>query len=280
MEPISLIVWTYAIVFASTAAITLGGLIENFRLIKVKDEYMKGLYTALILEVIAGAVIVAPSVIHPESQKSEGADNSSHIDSSLQDPVENNGLKSVPPIDNSIVENLENKNLELEDQVISLEDKVASLEVEKDTQNKLIQELKKTRNDFADLQELVSQSRWQEADQQTDALITDLGLNCKNLQIINSIWLSASENNFGYSVQRNIWDQYKQSSDYEKFADQVNWRYQGKWSFSSETLVTAEKLEGITAIKGQFPFNGWQVDSYGARKGFGDFMKTLESCDI
>lgn len=62
MEPISVIVWTYVSVFAATAFVTVGGVVENSP-VKVREPYLRGLYATLILEVVAGAIVIASQAL-------------------------------------------------------------------------------------------------------------------------------------------------------------------------------------------------------------------------
>ena len=65
MEPIIVLVWTFVGVFIATSIITLCGIVENFKLIQVKDRYLKGLYVALLLEVAAAGVTIASGKLDP-----------------------------------------------------------------------------------------------------------------------------------------------------------------------------------------------------------------------
>lgn len=59
-------------------------------------------------------------------------------------------------------------------------------------------------------------------------------------QIIDSLWAKYSDNKFGFSAQRNIWDTLpKKDSDYtkvEKFATLVGWKINDKWVKGSNSL--------------------------------------------
>lgn len=57
------ILWIYVGVFLCTALITLGGIISNFRFIKVQDKYLKPLFVALVLEVSGGATVFATGAL-------------------------------------------------------------------------------------------------------------------------------------------------------------------------------------------------------------------------
>ena len=65
MTPIEVLVWTFVIVFVATSIITLFGIIDNFKIIQVKEGYLKGLYTALLIEVAVAGVAVASGKLDP-----------------------------------------------------------------------------------------------------------------------------------------------------------------------------------------------------------------------
>jgi len=66
-EPITVLVWIFVSVFFLTAAITIGGIIENFHWIKVPDKYLKGLHTALLIEIAIAGIALATSSIENDS---------------------------------------------------------------------------------------------------------------------------------------------------------------------------------------------------------------------
>lgn len=63
MEPIQVLTWVIICVFALTAIITLGGLVESFDAIRVKDEYLHKLFTVLILEIVAVCIPLGADAI-------------------------------------------------------------------------------------------------------------------------------------------------------------------------------------------------------------------------
>ena len=64
MDPVDVIIWIFVSVFLLTAIVTLGGIVDNFRFIQVADKYLKGLYVALLLEVVGASVAVATGVLN------------------------------------------------------------------------------------------------------------------------------------------------------------------------------------------------------------------------
>lgn len=71
MEPITVIVWTFVVVFVMTAIITIGGIVDNIKFIQVQDEYLKGLYIALLLEVVGASIAVAAGALDQAVEKTE-----------------------------------------------------------------------------------------------------------------------------------------------------------------------------------------------------------------
>ncbi len=59
MEPVEVLTWVVIIVFALTALITLGGIVESFTLIRVKEEYLHKLFPVLLLEIVAICIPIA-----------------------------------------------------------------------------------------------------------------------------------------------------------------------------------------------------------------------------
>ncbi len=114
------------------------------------------------------------------------------------------------------------------------------------------------RGDLRKLDQLLSDKKWQEADQETGRVMLKImnrekqGYltedNCRNfpkneLRIIDQLWLKYSNDKFGFSVQKKIWlklggklDSYDFDT-YVKLADEVVWRKGGNWlSYSDLTF--------------------------------------------
>ncbi|AUS99909.1 hypothetical protein CLI64_05625 [Nostoc sp. CENA543] len=89
--------------------------------------------------------------------------------------------------------------------------------------------------DYRNLQQLLTDNKWQEADQETYIVILKIcdrseegwlddreikTLPRQDLEIINKLWVKHSQGKFGFSVQKNIWQAKK---DYKHFAYRVGW---------------------------------------------------------
>ncbi len=126
--------------------------------------------------------------------------------------------------------------------------------------------------DLRKLEQLLSDKKWQEADQETGRVMLKImnrekeGYltedNCRNfpnneLRIIDQLWLKHSNDKFGFSVQKKIWlklggklDSYDYDT-YVKLANEVGWKKGGSWlSYSDLTF-------NISAPVGHLPDCGW-----------------------
>ncbi len=63
MEPIQVIAWTYVAVFAITALLTLGGIVDTFTFIQIPEPYLRKLFYALILEIVVGGVAIGSNFL-------------------------------------------------------------------------------------------------------------------------------------------------------------------------------------------------------------------------
>ena len=106
---------------------------------------------------------------------------------------------------------------------------------------------------YGNLINYLANAQWQEADNETLKVMLDvanrteqgyLGLDdiktfpCKDLQLIDHLWLKFSGGHFGFSVQKEIYLQCGGQADYEyykeaeqRWGDRVGWREGGSWTF-------------------------------------------------
>ncbi|WP_223280006.1 GUN4 domain-containing protein [Nostoc sp. PA-18-2419] len=121
------------------------------------------------------------------------------------------------------------------------------LQREQEEAERLRQEQQSTGNDllsekgvdYTRLRDLLTDSEWKEADQETLAVMLKatgreeegwLDINsienfpCTDLRTIDQLWVKYSNGRFGFSVQKRIWESV--GEDYQKFGDRVGWR---KW---------------------------------------------------
>jgi serine/threonine protein kinase len=135
--------------------------------------------------------------------------------------------------------------------------------------------LETNRANFRQLEQLLTQKKWQEADQETGLIMCKImGRekekwltidHCKNfpteeLQIIDQLWLKSSNNRFGFTIQKSIWvdcggklGEYN-ATIYQKFCDRIGWRKKGKF------LSYSELTFNLNAPLGHLP---WAADVLG-----------------
>ncbi|MGL5081525.1 MAG: GUN4 domain-containing protein [Microcoleaceae cyanobacterium] len=124
--------------------------------------------------------------------------------------------------------------------------------------------------DYGRLLTLLTQHRWQDANRETlKLLILAAGqpsdvllegsmiprLPCPDLNTIDQLWLIASEGDFGFSAQRQIWQSLGGKTDWDTYCalgDRLGWRKNGGWITYSQ-LIFAQ-----SAPLGHLPFShGW-----------------------
>ena len=82
------LVWIYVGVFFCTALITLGGIISNFELIKVRTNYLTPLFITLILEIAGGAAVIATGTFEKIVNKlAEESASDSPVCPPIPDPI-------------------------------------------------------------------------------------------------------------------------------------------------------------------------------------------------
>lgn len=125
--------------------------------------------------------------------------------------------------------------------------------------------------DYRNLRDLLKTKAWKEADQETYyRMLEAVGktqqqwlnqedinqFSCVDLQTINQLWLKYSNRQFGFSVQRDIYqsiyhsNRHDQRQAWEKFYDRVKWKKDGKWLKYEELKCFRDKNN---IIPGQLP---------------------------
>ncbi|MCT7958069.1 protein kinase domain-containing protein [Laspinema palackyanum] len=126
------------------------------------------------------------------------------------------------------------------------------------------------------LRDLLAAKQWEEADGETGKRMYEVmgkekeqwlrpeDINrfpCKDLKIIDKLWVHYSQGKFGFSVQKKIWEECgsptKHNKDWERFCNRVGWCRGGSWikysdiikqgyrgSLPSEDKVMTEDIEG------------------------------------
>jgi serine/threonine protein kinase len=125
--------------------------------------------------------------------------------------------------------------------------------------------LKTQKADYHQLDQLLSQQKWQEADQETAQLMLTI-MNKKyegwlkeedcnkfpqeELRILDDLWKKYSNNHFGFSIQTQIWmncggNLKRYTWDIaDKFADRIGWRTGGTWLHPSNLNYTLNAPQG------------------------------------
>ncbi|NJO42720.1 MAG: protein kinase [Cyanobacteria bacterium CRU_2_1] len=134
--------------------------------------------------------------------------------------------------------------------------------------------------DYKPLQDLLMQKAWQEADQETHRLMLVLcdqesgrlrvedirQFPCRDLYMLDYLWLQHSEGLFGFSVQRDIWksvggttgaqyqdwdrlttrsrSKWRVNSPWHRFATRVGWRVKDTWVLYDRFLFSIEAPKG------------------------------------
>ncbi|HBB31711.1 MAG TPA: serine/threonine protein kinase [Cyanobacteria bacterium UBA8803] len=151
-----------------------------------------------------------------------------------------------------------------------------------------------TPEDYRPLEQLLATGKWREADEATYTKMLEIAgrkpegwlrvedienFPCEDLCKINQLWVRYSNGQFGFSVQKSIWEKVGGKpglDDYElekKYAEQVGWRSHNEWLFYDNLTFT------LNAPPGHLPTGVWGllppiwVGSIG-------FFSRVESCQI
>ncbi|MEH2374396.1 GUN4 domain-containing protein [Nostoc sp.] len=111
-----------------------------------------------------------------------------------------------------------------------------------------VKEFKNSKNiDYSQLQTLLAQFQWKEADIETAKLMLQvmgknywnevykediLNFSCQAFYTIDGLWQEYSHGYFGFSVQQSIWKEIGAQVDYEtekRLGDRLGWRKEGNW---------------------------------------------------
>ena len=118
--------------------------------------------------------------------------------------------------------------------------------------------------DYRKLRDLLAAGRWKEADLETDRVILKAArretegylrrsdaenFSCQDLRTIDKLWVKYSNGNFGFSVQKQIYQSVGGTKEYDskvwrKFGDKVGWRKGGQWLDYSELTFSKEHYRG------------------------------------
>ncbi|PLZ37123.1 transcriptional regulator, partial [Fischerella thermalis WC542] len=156
---------------------------------------------------------------------------------------------------------------------------------------------------YQPLKDLLAASKWKQADRETLTLLLKAAdrekegwlniqsinqLPCIDLCTIDQLWLKYSNERFGLSVQKGIWESVgaQGDNDYEiwcKFCDHVGWRVNNNWLFYSDLTFTSDAPQGHFPAAGVIhlltPWRGWAIGSFSCVVGFSALASKMETCD-
>jgi hypothetical protein len=108
-------------------------------------------------------------------------------------------------------------------------------------------------NYYAQLENLLAQSKWRSADEETSSIMLKLtsrvdagwlreqdftNFPCLDLETIDQLWTNHSQGHFGFTAQSQVWKTV--GEDYTKFSDAVGWRLSYKWQCYSQLRFNLE----------------------------------------
>ncbi|MEM8718847.1 MAG: GUN4 domain-containing protein [Cyanobacteria bacterium P01_G01_bin.39] len=176
--------------------------------------------------------------------------------------------------------------------ITQLEVQIEQLKSDLKTTAKNEVELKSARGiDYRKLRDLLAAGEWREADQETsnvmlkvanrqsEGWLRELDIDnfpCEDLLTINQLWLHFSDGQFGFSVQKEIYESLGGTREYDSeiwksFGDRVGWRNGGKWLNYDELSFT------LSAKKGHFPIITIEEVDEVFRGGFQDMFQDILS---
>ena len=137
--------------------------------------------------------------------------------------------------------------------------------------------------DYSNLNNLLSQGKWQDADLETkEVMLWVIGrddylpggaideFSCEDLAIINLLWVHHSGNRFGFSVQIRILQEVKE--DWGSFGDRVGWRVNQVWQ------PKTNRVYDLQAPRGHLPSSA--IRAVGSGKARTRILKRFAACEL
>ncbi|BAZ47576.1 GUN4 domain protein [Nostoc sp. NIES-4103] len=125
---------------------------------------------------------------------------------------------------------------------------------------------------YSKLRDFLANEQWKDADNETEMLILEAAhrkgqlLNVESIQklpitdlcTIDQLWVTSSRGHFGFSVQKQIWQEHQKNTDNEYelyclFGNSVGWRKHGRWLWYKDMTFN------LSAPKGHFPQHGLEA---------------------
>lgn len=135
--------------------------------------------------------------------------------------------------------------------------------------------------DYTKLRDLLEARKYKEADEETRQKVLYVARKekegrldskaienfpCQDLRTIDQLWVQNSNGRFGFSVQKEIYNQL--GKDYGKFADQVEWRTGKKWKSYEQLMFEMRAPKGHLPtsprvyVSLQTGLRGWSSPGY------------------
>jgi eukaryotic-like serine/threonine-protein kinase len=134
-----------------------------------------------------------------------------------------------------------------------------------------------TSRDYKNLENLLANSKWKEADQETVKKMLEIAdkidegwlevedidrVPTGDLRTLDQLWIKYSQGHFGFSVQKRIYQNLGETRNYDRkiweaLGNEVGWRVNNRW------LSYNELNFGFNASRGHLPAWGWHGVAFG-----------------
>ncbi|MDC0834501.1 GUN4 domain-containing protein [Geitlerinema sp. CS-897] len=165
-------------------------------------------------------------------------------------------------------------------------------------------ELKSERGvDYTRLRDLLAAGKWKEADQETAKVMLQAAnreeagylrvedidrFPCADLRTIDRLWVKYSNGQFGFSVQKEIYQSLGGTRDYNEkiwdaFGDRVGWRDKERWLYYKDLTFDLKATVGHLPVPNVNVTGGNRiplVGSLGVMVDFSSFASRLVKCNI
>jgi len=134
--------------------------------------------------------------------------------------------------------------------------------------------------DYSQLQKLLSQGKWKEADKETARVMLKAAnresgwldeesiekFPCADLRTIDQLWVKYSDGRFGLSVQKRIYVECGAKLDgvypgyeiWKNFCDRIGWRLNGEWMYTNQLTFSTSAPQGhLPASYGGIASRAW-----------------------
>ncbi len=152
---------------------------------------------------------------------------------------------------------------------------------------------------YRELEKLLKAKEWQKADQETYRLmITAVGREngdwfreedlknypCDELLAIDRLWVKHSDGLYGFSVQKQIYEEcggkldfsYPSDETWNRFCDRTAWKSEGKWLDYPDQFFLNKSIN----VKGHLPYRGRLRRGRGREREEGYFFSRIKTCEV